>query len=161
MKIDHLLSALRLYERRTPADPPPVTNRRAPPRWRTSSVAYRCAEAAVRAHSHLTPPRPSSSSTSSQPPVPTPDEPKTGFIKKDGNVSQACTRKCSGERGAVPCAKVRKIRVRRYFTGRLHYFLICIQHTGKRGGTEGISWAPEQKQNKIKHLVLYKSKCLN
>lgn len=30
MKIDHLLSALRLYERRTPADPPPSANPSAP-----------------------------------------------------------------------------------------------------------------------------------
>lgn len=30
MKIDHLLSALRLYEQRTPADPPPCANPSAP-----------------------------------------------------------------------------------------------------------------------------------
>lgn len=45
MKIDHLLSALRLYERRTPADPPPATNPGAPPSWRTVNVAYRRTEA--------------------------------------------------------------------------------------------------------------------
>lgn len=75
--IDHLLSALRLYERRTPADPPPATNWRAPPSWRTARAAYWRAEAAERAHSHLPPPP-----HLSAPPVPRPDEPKRGFLKR-------------------------------------------------------------------------------
>lgn len=52
MEIDHLLSALRLYERRTPADPPPAANRRAFPGWRMAQATYRRAKAAGRAHSH-------------------------------------------------------------------------------------------------------------
>lgn len=85
------------------------------------------------------PPSPPPSSTSSQPPGPDTGRTEDRLFKKDGNVSQACTRKCSGERGALPCTKVRKIRVTRYFTGRIHYFLICIRHTGKIRGTEDIS----------------------
>lgn len=72
--IDHLLSALRLYERRTPADPPPATNWRAPPSWRTARAAYWRAEAAERAHSHLPPTPPT-------PPL-SPHGPETGRTKE-------------------------------------------------------------------------------
>lgn len=97
--IDHLLSALRLYERRTPADPPPATNRRAPPSWRTARAAYRRVEAAGGAHSHLPPPP----LPTSQPPGPETGRTKERFLKKDGNVSQACTRKCYRECRALLC----------------------------------------------------------
>ncbi len=56
MEIDHLLSALRLYERRTPADPPPTANPLASLRWQTAKAAYRRPEAPGKAHSHSPPP---------------------------------------------------------------------------------------------------------
>lgn len=143
MKIDHLLSALRLYERRTPADPPPVTNRRAPPRWRTSRVAYRCAEAAGRAHSHLTPLPPSS--TSSQPPVPTPDEPKTGFLKKMEMFHRPARGSAPENAGLCRAPKCVKFGLGDILQDELIIFIFAYSTREKRRGTEGISWAPKKK----------------
>lgn len=55
MEIDHLLSALRLYERRTPADPPLAANQGAEKRWQTESLAYGRAGAAVESPLPLNP----------------------------------------------------------------------------------------------------------
>lgn len=97
-KIDHLLSALRLYERRTPADPPPSSNPSAPLRRRTASVAYRRARSA-----------PTASSPPPLLPLLQPLGPESGRSKgfnQDGNVPQACAKtRCEAAERCVKAPK--------------------------------------------------------
>lgn len=118
MKIDHLLSALRLYERRTPADPPPFANPSAPLRWRTASMAYRRAQTAPTASS----PRPL------LPPLqpPGPESGRSKGFKQDGNIPQAFAKtRCEA---AERCVKAPKKTFYYFF----HFQSSSVKQTNKK-----------------------------
>lgn len=94
---------------------------------------------AQRQPSEPTPTYPPPPHPTSQPPRSRDRTNQREVFKKDGNVSQACTRKCYRECRALLCANVRKIEVRGYFIGRVYYYIICMQLTGKRRSSGGIS----------------------